>query len=104
MRYLSRRRQSIVRLRDGRRVRLSSSVALLGGSSNLLALEYVTETADAPPEELRLEARGLAQIVGSRAQFAACRSAVVTALPRRLTFSFRRADSGTDWYPTDDTE
>ncbi len=106
VRFLSRRRgKNVVRLRDGRRVRLRSSVALLSGSSSdLLALEYITAIAGAPPEELRLEARGLVQIVGSRAEFAACRSAVVTAVPVHLTFSFRRADAGTDWYPTTGAE
>jgi hypothetical protein len=113
-RFLSRRRgKNIVRLRDGRRVRLQSSVALLDGSAgNLLALEYVTALPEPAPEELRLEARSLVQTVGARAEYGPCRSAVVTAYPRvgrererasgALTFSFRRGDSGSDWYPTEE--
>lgn len=115
MRFLSRRRgRNVVRLRDGRRVRLQSSVALLGGSANdLLALEYVTALPDPAPEELRLEARSLVQTIGSRAEYQGCRSAVVSALPRgerrarssqENTFTFRRSDPGPDWYPTEGLE
>jgi hypothetical protein len=112
LRILARRRErSIVRLRDGRRVRLLSSVALMNGSAtDLLALEYRTAMPDPAPEELGLEARSLVQTIGARAEYAACRTAVVTARPARravtraradLSFSFRRGDSGLDWYPTE---
>jgi hypothetical protein len=98
VRYLSRRRQeTVVRLRNGRRVTLLSSVALLSDSADLLALEYSSALPDPAPEELRLEARSLVQTVGARAQYAACRDAIVTV--RDLTFSFHRGDSGNDWYP-----
>ena len=114
-RFLSHRRgKNVVRLRDGRRVRLQSSVALLGGSaSDLLALEYVTALPDPAPEELRLEARSLVQTIGSRAEYGGCRSAVVTARrrgerrarsARQLTFTFRRSEPGPDWYPTEGLE
>lgn len=105
------RGKNVVRLRDGRRVRLQSSVALLNGSANdLLALEYATALPDAAPEELRLEALSLVQTVGSRAEYQRCRSAVVTARsrgerrlssPKEHTFTFRRNEPGPDWYPTD---
>lgn len=112
-RLLSRRRnRSLVRLRDGRRVTLVSAVALVEGSADdLLALEYLSDLPGGNKEMLRLEAAGLVQIVGARAAYAACRSAVVTTRPRRSlgqgtvaeeqVFTFRRADSGRDWYPTD---
>jgi hypothetical protein len=111
VRFLSRRRrQSIIRLRDGRRVRLLSSVALLDGTaSDLLSLEYLSASPDPPPDELRLEARSLVQTVGARAEYATCRSAIVTvrhagtldpATPE-LTFAFRRGDAGSEWYPAD---
>ena len=110
VRFLSRRRdRSVIRLRDGRRVRLLSSVALLHGSaSDLLALEYVSAASDPPQEELRLEARSLVQTVGARAEYASCRNAVVTVHRSRglsepgLTFAFHRAGSGSDWHPADD--
>lgn len=116
LRFLAgRRRRSIIRLRNGRRIRLVSSVALLNGStSDLLALEYVSQLPEAGPAELRLEARSLVQTVGARAEYAACRSAVVTARRQgersterasgELIFTFRRDDSGTDWCPTEGLE
>ena len=116
LRFLAgRRRRSIVRLRNGRRIRLVSSVALLNGStSDLLALEYVSLLPEAGPAELRLEARSLVQTVAARAEYAACRSAVVTARRRgersadrasgELIFTFRRDDSGTDWFATEGLE
>ena len=116
VRWLSRRRRgSVVRLRDGRKVRLVSSVALLNGSSSdLLALEYLSALPDPALEELRLEARSLVQTVGGRSEYGGCRSAVVTArrrhqppvdpASRELIFSFRRNDSGSDWYPTEGLE
>jgi hypothetical protein len=115
LRFLSRRRRrGVIRLRDGRQVKLQSSVALLNASaSSLLALEYVSALPDPAPEELRLEARNLVQTVGARSQYAACRSAVVTARrqgrhadpdPTALTFTFRRGDSESDWYPTEGLE
>ena len=112
-RFLSRLRQrNVVRLRNGRRVTLLSSVALLDGSDGaLLALEYFSELADPGPEDLRLEARSLLQAVGARAEYAACRSALVSvrrpgdAPARRasqeVTFTFLRGDSASDWYPAD---
>jgi len=111
-RLLGRRRRSLVRLRNGRRVRLVSAVALLDGSPDeLLALEYLSPLPAERPEELRLEARGLVQAVGARLQYAGCRRAVVTTWPRapggstdgleELVFTFRRHDGGSDWYPTD---
>lgn len=116
MRLLARRRRrGVVRLRDGRRVRLLSSVALLNPSAgDLLALEYSSVLPDRAPEELRLEARNLVQTVGARAEYAPCRTALVTVRrrgrPRReadtpeLTFTFRRGDSGPEWYPTEGLE
>lgn len=115
-RFLSRRRgRSVVRLRDGRRVRLVSSVALLSGSpSDLLALEYVSGVRDPAPEDLRLEAQSLVQTLGARAEYAGCRTAVVTARRRgerrdhpasdELIFTFRRGESGSEWGPTEELE
>ena len=112
VRFLShRRRGSIIRLRDGRRVRLLSSVALLDGSpGDLLALEYFSPLSDDATEDLRSEALGLVQTVGARARYASCRRAVVAVRPGaehstdlgspEHTFTFRR-DSGSDWYPAD---
>jgi hypothetical protein len=112
-----RRRRAIVRLRDGGRVRLLSSVALLDGSgsgSDLLALEYVSALATPDPEELRMEARSILQTVGARSEYARCRTALVTPrqrgqrradpAPRELTFSFHRGDPGSDWYPAEGVE
>lgn len=113
VRFLARRRsRNVIRLRNGRRVRLVSSVALLSGSpSDLLALEYVSTAKEPGPEGLRLEAQNLVQTVGARAEYAACRSAVVTARPRgargddpaaqELIFTFRRGDPVSDWIPTE---
>ena len=115
-RYLARRRgRSVVRLRDGRQVRLVSSVALLNGSpGDMLALEYLSTLPDPPPDEVELEARKLIQTVGARAEYAACRVAVVTArrrgertdapAPEELIFTFRRGDAAADWYPTEGLE
>lgn len=106
-----RQKRSIVRLRNGRQVRLLSSVALLSGSAtDLLALEYQTALPDLAPEELALEARSLVQALGARMEYAGCHTAVVTVRPMdqaaapgraALTFSFRRGDSALDWYPID---
>lgn len=108
LRLLARRRgRRTIRLRDGRRVRLLSSVALLGGSaSDLLALEYVSRSPD-PADELGNEARSLVEAVGARAEYGSCRNAVVTVRRRAspdsgVTFSFRRGDTGSDWHPTDE--
>jgi hypothetical protein len=109
------RRRRLVRLRDGRKVQLVSSVALLNGSAgDLLALEYLSVLPDPAPEELRLEARSLVQTVGGRSEYEGCRSAVVTVRRRAerpvepasggLTFTFRRGDSGSDWYFTEGLE
>jgi hypothetical protein len=114
-RFLARRRRSVVRLRDGRRVRLLSSVALLGESpSDLLALEYSSSAPDPDPAVLRLEARSLVQTVAARAEYARCRTALVTVRRRaegqeahpdqELVFTFRRGDAGPDWSPTEGLE
>jgi hypothetical protein len=112
-RFLSRRRQrNVVRLRNGRRIELLSSVALLDGSEgNLLALEYFSELPDPAPEDLRLEARSLVQAVGARAEYATCRSALVSVrrpgerraerIAQEVTFTFQRDDSAADWYPAE---
>jgi hypothetical protein len=114
-RFLSRRWQrNVIRLRDGGRVKLLSSVALLDGSEgDLLALEYSSELPDPAPDELRHEARSLVRTVGARAQYATCRSALVSVSVHRhgrrrtdtvsqeTTFAFVRGDSGSDWYPAD---
>jgi hypothetical protein len=112
-RFLSRRRQrNVVRLRNGRRIKLVSSVALLDGSDgSLLALEYFSELPDPAPDQLRLEAHSLVQTVGARAEYAACRSALVSVrrpgerpagrISQEVTFTFQRGDSGSDWYPAD---
>jgi hypothetical protein len=87
-------------------------VALVEGSADdLLALEYLSALPKGNREMLRVEAAGLVQIVGARAAYAACRRAVVTTRPRRglghsaapeeQVFTFHRADSGPDWFPTD---
>ncbi len=101
VRTLSRRmRRGVVRLRNGRRVRLVSSVALLDASDGgLLALEYSCELPDPTPEDLRLEALSLLQAVGARAEYATCRSALVSV--SGLTFTYSRAGSGSDWSPAD---
>lgn len=116
VRFLSRwRRRSVIRLRDGRRVRLVSSVALLSGSpSDLLALEYVSTVRDPAPEDLKLEAQSLVQTLGARAEYAGCRNAVVTARRRgeraadpasdELIFTFRRGESGSEWGLTEGLE
>jgi hypothetical protein len=99
---IRRRNRRLIRLRDGRRVRLVCSVALLDGSSaDLLALEYLSELRGGSPTEQRLEARSLVQIVGARASYAGCRRAVVTTLPEQHVFTFRRPDAGPDWYETE---
>ena|SRR5688572_8179046 len=111
-RFLSRRRRNVVRLRNGRRVKLLSSVALIDGSGgNLLALEYCSDLPDPAPEELRLEARSLVQTVGARAEYATCRSALVSVrrggerrgrrTSQEIGFTFQREDPGSDWYPAD---
>jgi hypothetical protein len=104
VRFLSSRRQrNVVRLRNGRQIKLLSSVALLEGSDgDLLALEYVSELRDPTPDALRLEARSLVQTVAARAQYATCRSALVTV--GRVTLTFLRGESGSDWYPADEPE
>ena len=87
VRVLSRRQRNIVRLRNGKQVKLLSSVALLDGSDgSLLALEYVSELRDPAPEELRLEARNLLQTVAARAEYATCRSALVSVGRCTVTF------------------
>ncbi|HTG49853.1 MAG TPA: hypothetical protein VL915_05125 [Gemmatimonadales bacterium] len=103
-RFLSGRRQrNVVRLRNGRRIKLLSSVALLDGSDgNLLALEYVSELRDPTPDALRFEARNLVQTVAARAEYATCRSALVSV--GRVTFTFLRGDSGSNWYPAEAPE
>ena len=103
-RFISRRRQrNVVRLRNGRRIKLLSSVALLDGSEgDLLALEYVTELREPTPDALRLEAGNLVQTVGARAEYATCRSALVTV--GRFTFTFLRGDPNAEWYPADEPE
>ena len=112
-RFLSRRRQrNVVRLRNGRRITLLSSVALLDGSDgSLLALEYFSELPDPVPENLRLEAHSLLQAVGARAEYATCRAALVSVrrpgeppaerISQEVTFTFQRGDSGSDWHPAD---
>jgi hypothetical protein len=113
-RILSRRRQrNVVRLRGGGRVRLLSAVALLDGSEGgLLALEYSSELTDPAQDGLRQEARSLVRTVGARAEYATCRSALVSVWVRRgerradrvsqeSTFTFVRGDSGSDWLPAD---
>jgi hypothetical protein len=113
-RFLSRRRQrKVIRLRGGGRVELLSAVALLDGSEgDLLALEYSSELTDPAQDKLRHEARSLVQTVGARAEYATCRSALVSVLVRRgecrdgpvsqeSTFTFVRGDSGSDWHPAD---
>jgi hypothetical protein len=114
-RFLFRRRQrNVIRLRDGGRVRLLSSVALLDGSEgDLLALEYASEQADPAPDKLQHEARSLVRAVGARAEYATCRFALVSVSVRRhgerrtdpvsqeSTFTFVRGDPGSDWSPAD---
>ena len=104
-RILSRRRQrNVIRLRGGGRVRLLSAVALIDGSEGgLLALEYSSELTDPSEDGLRHEARSLVRTVGARAEYATCRSALVSVWVRRgeqeSTFAFVRGDSGSDWLP-----
>jgi hypothetical protein len=112
-RFLSRRRnRNVIRLRNGRRITLLSSVALLDGSDgSLLALEYCSQLPEPGPEELGLEARSLLQAVGARAEYAACRAALVSVrrpgeppaerISQEVTFTFHRGDSRSDWYPAD---
>jgi hypothetical protein len=113
-RILSRRRQrNVVRLRGGGRVRLLSAVALLDGSEgDLLALEYSSELTDPAQDKLLHEARSLVRTVGARAEYATCRSALVSVWVRRgergadpvsqeSTFTFVRGDPGSDWHPAD---
>jgi hypothetical protein len=114
-RFLSRRRQrNVVRLREGGRVKLLSSVALLDGSDgDLLALEYSSELHDPAPDQLRQEAHSLLRTVGARAQYATCRSALVSVWVRRqgerrtdpvapeASFTGVRGAAGSDWYPAD---
>jgi hypothetical protein len=116
VRFLAHRRsRSTIRLRDGRRVKLISSVALLDGSpGDLLALEYSTPLPQGAPEEVQREAHSLVETLGARAQYATCRAAVVAVrrgggfssdpATAELTFTFRRRDSDSGWYPTDGLE
>ena len=113
-RYLvRRRRRNVVRLRSGGTVKLLSSVALLDGSDgDLLALEYLTALPDPAPGELRIEARNLLQDVGSRWEYATCRSALVSVHRRgkgrtgpssqEVTLTFLRQGAKADWYPADE--
>jgi hypothetical protein len=111
-RYLVRRRRNVVRLRSGGTVKLLSSVALLDGSDDdLLAVAYLSELPDPSPDDLRVEARGLLQAIGSRAEYATCRSALASVRrrgerrternPEEVTFTFLRRDAGPDWYAAD---
>jgi hypothetical protein len=113
-RFLSRRRQrNVIRLRGGGRVRLLSAVALLDGSEgDLLALEYSSELTDPAQDKLLHEARSLVRTVDARAEYATCRSALVSVWVRRgerradpvsqeSTFTFVRSDPGSDWHPAD---
>jgi hypothetical protein len=116
IRFLAHRRsRSTIRLRDGRRVKLISSVALLHGSpGDLLALEYSSPLPAGVPEEIRQEALSLVETIGARAQYASCRAAVVAVRREtrnsedspntELTFTFRRGDSELGWYPTEGLE
>jgi hypothetical protein len=114
-RFLARRRKrNVIRLRDGGRVKLLSAVALLDGSEgDLLALEYSSELTDPAPAQLRHEAYALVRAVGARAEYATCRSALVSVSVRchgerrtdpvtqESTFTFVRDGSASDWYPAD---
>jgi hypothetical protein len=104
VRFLSSRRQrNVVRLRNGRRIKLLSSGAVLDGTDgDLLALEYVPELRDPTPDVLKLEAGNLVQTVAARAEYATCRSALVSV--GRVTFTFLRGDSGSEWYHADEPE
>ena len=113
-RFLARGRWSVIRLRGGGRVKLLSSVALIDGSEGgLLALEYASELIDPAPDKLRQEAHNLVQTVGARAEYATCRSALVSVSVGRTgeratdiasqecTFAFDRGDSRSDWIPAE---
>jgi hypothetical protein len=116
VRFIAHRRsRSTIRLRDGRRVKLISSVALLDGSpGDLLALEYSSPLPEGAPEEAQREAQSLVELIGARAQYSTCRSAVVAVrregrspgdpAPAELTFTFRRGESEFAWHPTDGLE
>lgn len=104
-----------MRLRDGHRVTLVSSVALVGDSAgDLLALEYVSFLRAPTPQELRQEASSLVDTVGARASYAGCRLAVVTVRGGRAregdtsspepTFTFRRVDAGSGWVPAENPD
>lgn len=81
------RRRRTVRLDDGRRVRLLSAMALVNRSAHdLLALEYVPTVRSSDLEALSHEARTVLRLVASRPEYAGCRTAVVTAGERVLTF------------------
>lgn len=108
LRFLVRRGgRERVRLPDGRRLRLLSSVALKGSACDLLALEYVSTLSSSAAAALRAEARGLLQAVADRPEYAACTTAMVTArgpgarqvgpAPRDRVFTFRRAGAGAEW-------
>ena len=97
-----RRKRQFVRLDDGRRLRLLSAVAVLNGSaSDLMALEFVPTVRSSDSEAVRHEARSVLQAVGRRAEYAGCRTAVLTAGER--VFTFRRGDTGTDWHLVGDS-
>jgi hypothetical protein len=116
IRFIAHRRsRSTIRLRDGRRVKLISSVALLDGSpGDLLALEYSSPLPEGSQEEVQREAQSLVELIGARAQYATCRCAVVAVrregrssndpASAELTFTFRRGESKFGWYPTDGLE
>ena len=104
-----RRHRNVVRLRNGGTVKLLSSVALLDGSDgDLLAVEYLSDLPEPTTDDLRIEARSLLQAVGSRAEYATCRSALVSVHHRgerrtdrdsqEVTFTFHRQDAGSDWH------
>lgn len=109
IRYMGRRsEQRTIRLPDGRRLHLLSSVALLNGPTyHLLALEYVSALATPDLKLLEGEALALLQTVVAKPEHALCMAATVTAhlsedhgeMPvlQPHVFSFRRQQAGADW-------
>ncbi|MGH7579308.1 MAG: hypothetical protein ACREM9_03995 [Gemmatimonadales bacterium] len=111
--YVARRRDpKRIRLPDGRRVRLLSSVAILNASScRLLTFEYLSGLADPDPDDVRDEALIFLRTVTARPEYARCLDATVTVrlpgedhaapAPANRILAFGREDAGSAWYPVE---
>jgi hypothetical protein len=109
IKYLGRRVDPMrVRLPDGRRVKLLSSVAILNPSAcRLLTFEYLSGLVGPKQEDVRDEALSFLQTVADKPEYARCLEATVTVrligedlkapAPAGRTLSFQRDDTGATW-------